>query len=89
MTTTANNTRTEVVDAIRSALAEAIGRDQSHVTEESGIFTEIGLDSTGVLDVLMAVEEILDIELDTEELEMKDFSTVGSLTDFLLVETRR
>jgi acyl carrier protein len=37
------------------------------------------MDSTGVLELLMALEDNLGIEVDPENLDMDDFKTVGTL----------
>ncbi|MFS0699024.1 acyl carrier protein [Cellulomonas sp. 179-A 4D5 NHS] len=72
-----------VLDAVVAALEEVLERPVTGVSAETSLFQEIGLDSTGVLDLLMVLEESLDLELDMENLEMKDFATVGTLRDFL------
>jgi len=79
--------RAELVTAVAAALSAVLERDVSDAREETALFHELGLDSTGVLDLLMLLEERLDLELDTDNLEMKHFSTVGSLADFLASET--
>lgn len=79
--------RERVIAAITGALEETLGAPQEGITEETSLFNEIGLDSTGVLDVLMGVEASLGVEIDSEDLEMKDFSNVGTLADFLQKDT--
>lgn len=76
-------TRTPVVDAIVESLAEVLNQDLENVSEQTELFTELGLDSTGILDLLMALEDRLGIEFDGDQLEMGHFSTVGSLADFV------
>ncbi|MDE9365078.1 acyl carrier protein [Luteipulveratus sp. YIM 133132] len=84
MTTT--TTDTTIVDAVIEGLAETLDRPMEGVTAQTSLFHEIGLDSTGVLDLLMVLEERLGIELDVESLEMKDFTTVGTLAAYLAHE---
>jgi acyl carrier protein len=79
----------EVGVAVRAALSDVLRRDLRNAADSAGLFTEIGLDSTGVLDLLMALEESLGIEVDTEDLRMSDFSTVASLTEFVARELAR
>ncbi|WP_144805057.1 acyl carrier protein [Curtobacterium sp. BH-2-1-1] len=79
--------RERVIAAITDALEETLGAPQEGITEETSLFNEIGLDSTGVFDVLMGVEASLGVEIDSEDLEMKDFSSIGTLADFLQKET--
>ena len=47
---------------------------------------DAGLDSTGVLELLMQLEEALGIEFDAENLEMSHFESVGSLARFVSAE---
>jgi len=80
-TTTA--TRPRVVDAIIDGLSEVLGRELPEVTGRTSLITELGLDSTSVLDLLMAIEERLGLELDTESLQMSHFATVDTLAGFV------
>lgn len=84
MTTTAATDH--VVEAVIDGLAETLDRPMEGVTEQTSLFHEVGLDSTAVLDLLMVLEERLGVEVDMETLEMKDFTTVGSLARFLAQE---
>ncbi|KSW28528.1 acyl carrier protein [Cellulomonas sp. B6] len=93
MTTTADSTSPapgstddEVTAAVVAALETVLERPVPGVTRTTSLFHEVGLDSTGVLDLLMVLEETLDLELDMESLEMKDFATVGTLRDFLVAQ---
>lgn len=72
-----------VVEAIIEGLREVLGREMPEVTEQTSLIDELGLDSTSVLDLLMAIEERLDLELDTESLHMGHFATVGTLAAFV------
>lgn len=82
----ATATRPRVVDAIIDGLVEVLGRDLPEVTEETSLITELGLDSTSVLDLLMSIEERLELELDSESLHMGHFATVGTLAAFVGAE---
>ncbi|MCX5077867.1 acyl carrier protein [Streptomyces sp. NPDC060334] len=78
--------RTRVVGTIAASLAAVLGHEIPGLTEESRLFDQVGLDSSGVFELLMALEESLDIELDTDQLEMAHFESVRTLADFLLAE---
>jgi len=81
-----NETTTGPADLHR-VIAEALGgvleRDLEDIGLETMLFDELGLDSTGVLDLMLRLEELLGVELDTDELEMGHFATVGNLAGFL------
>lgn len=74
---------TSTFDLVVSALRTTLDRDLGAVDEDTALFTTLGLDSTGVLDLLMNLEDELGISLEAEELEMSDFSTVGSLVRYV------
>ncbi|MGW7446195.1 phosphopantetheine-binding protein [Kitasatospora sp. NPDC054795] len=84
-TTTALD-RAELVAVIGRALTAVLGDGLPELTEESRLFDQVGLDSSGVFELLMELEEALDIELDTDHLEMSHFESLRSLADFLITE---
>ena len=76
--------RSSIVSAVERALREVLNDAvPAGLAEQSRLFEDLHLDSTGVLELLMALEENLGIEVDPESLDMDDFQTVGSLTDYL------
>ncbi|GAB7034761.1 phosphopantetheine-binding protein [Streptomyces sp. NPDC021749] len=77
-----------VIAAVTEALGDVLQRDLTGLATDTRLFDELGLDSTGVLDLLLALEELLDCEFDTENLEMSHFATAGSLADHLMGELR-
>jgi acyl carrier protein len=76
--------RTDIVAAVERALREVLNDAvPAELAPDSRLFEDLHLDSTGVLELLMALEENLGIEVDPENLDMDDFQTVASLTDYL------
>ena len=78
--------RARIVSAITTVLAQVLDYDLPELTESSRLFDELGLDSTGVFELLMQLEEALEVEFDTDNLEMAHFETVASLADFVVAE---
>jgi acyl carrier protein len=78
-----NKTTSDLHRVIAEALGGVLQRDLGDIGPETMLFDELGLDSTGVLDLMLKLEELLGIELDTDELEMGHFATVGNLARFL------
>lgn len=76
--------RTDLVRRIELALSEALERPVENLSEDVRLFDDMHLDSTSMLEVLMALEDTVGVEIDPEGLEMEDFATVGSLTEFLM-----
>lgn len=72
-----------VQNAVIRALSRVIGTDLPDVTAQTKLFDELALDSTSVLELLMAIEEDLGVEFDPDNLEMQHFATVGSLSEYV------
>jgi acyl carrier protein len=73
----------EVIEAVTACLAEVTKRDVSGLTADTRLFEDLHLDSTSILELLMAVEDRVDIEVDPEKLNMDDFQTVGTLAAYV------
>jgi acyl carrier protein len=75
------------VAAIIDLLPQVLGADIGVVTEDSRLFEDLGLDSTGVLDLMLKLEESLGVEFDTDNLHLHHFESVRTLADFVVAET--
>ena len=75
--------RTQVVAQIRAATAALLGHELPALSDGTTL-AELGLDSTGVLEMLMGLEQHASFEVDADELDPVVFDTVGSLADFVL-----
>jgi acyl carrier protein len=74
--------RDAVLTAIGSALGDVLDGELPEITEHTRLF-DLGLDSTSVLELLLALEDALGTEFDNENLRMSDFETVGTLADYV------
>ncbi|MEU8180120.1 acyl carrier protein [Micromonospora sp. NPDC049044] len=86
MTIAAQPSTDRVIDVVAEALSAVLERDIGEIDRDTKLFEEIGLDSTGVLDLMMYLEEALEMQFYTENLEMSHFLTVGALADFIHTE---
>ncbi|GAA0482614.1 acyl carrier protein [Streptomyces sp. NPDC046215] len=75
--------RQKLLSAIETALAEVLERDVPPITEDTRFFEDLFLDSTSVLELLVSLEDHIGIDIDPEELDMDDFTSVGSLASRL------
>jgi acyl carrier protein len=64
-------------------LEQVLGKDLSDVSADTELFGELNLDSTAVLEILMAIEEQMGVSFDPETLEPGHLKSVGTLTDFI------
>ena len=71
----------EVFDNVKGLFVEDLGIDESKVTMEAKLEEDLEIDSLGIVEVVMALEDELDIEIDDEELA--DVSTVGEAVKLL------
>jgi acyl carrier protein len=79
--------RARVVEAILDLLPEVLGAELGVVTEDAALFDELGLDSTGVLDLMLKLEESIGVEFDTDNLQLSHFESVRTLADYVVAET--
>ena len=76
----------ETVDAVREVLIDTLELTQSpdELTRETALFGAIPeLDSFGVVNLVVALEERFDIVIDDDEFGEDLFESVGALTDFV------
>ncbi|APO69782.1 acyl carrier protein (plasmid) [Rhizobium gallicum] len=71
-------------DALRSALESVLEENIPALSDEIVLFERFRLDSMTMLETLIELEERLGFSADPEELDIKDFETVGGYTDFLV-----
>ncbi len=75
--------QTDTFSLVVKALESTLDRPLEEVSPDTSLFNALGLDSTGVLDLLMNLEDELGVEIDTETLDLADFATVGSLVTYV------
>ncbi len=76
----------ETVDAVREVLIDTLELTQTpdELTRETALFGAIPeLDSFGVVNLVVALEERFDIVIDDDEFGEDLFESVGTLTDFV------
>ncbi|MDT8912952.1 phosphopantetheine-binding protein [Amycolatopsis sp. PS_44_ISF1] len=79
--------RVSTVKAIDVALREVLQRELPPLDETTRLFDELHLDSTSVLELLMALEDAVGMTVNPEDLRAEDFTTIGALADFVLANT--
>ncbi|HEU5469121.1 MAG TPA: phosphopantetheine-binding protein [Actinophytocola sp.] len=75
--------RQRVVDSIGKVLPNILDRTPEVLAEDTRLFDELGMSSSKTLELLLALEEELDIQVDVEEIERKHLESIGSLADFI------
>ena len=66
---------------MRDVIVETVGCEAAAVTPEARLNEDLGADSLAAMELIMALEEKLDIEIDDAELDQ--FKTVNDLVSYL------
>lgn len=77
-------TRIEITEKLRDVLKMAMGSNAEALdtcTEQSNLITDLGLNSVGILYVVIAIEEFFNIRFDN--VGFGDFKTVGDVIDYI------
>ena len=74
--------RRQAIEHIRTAVEKVTRRDLPALDEQTPL-PSLGLDSTGMLELLMELEDLADVVVDPDELDPEVFETVGTLCDYL------
>ncbi|MFF8732529.1 acyl carrier protein [Streptomyces sp. NPDC015171] len=75
--------REAIVRTLEAALTDVLERPVTGLSGEVRLFDDLHLDSTTMLEMLMALENSLGLVVDPEELDADDFETVDTFTDFV------
>lgn len=70
-------------EKVLNILIEVTGDDEIADDKEADLFEAGLLDSLGIIEVLLKIEEVFGLKLQPTDLEKKDMSTVNNLVDFL------
>jgi len=73
--------RDKLLEIVREASVGVLGCDPAKVTPEAHFADDLEADSLALVEIIMAVEDELDIQVPEEEL--KDVRTVGAALDLL------
>ncbi len=77
--------RNEVMEGLREILKTIEGHDDKVIdaaTDSSNLKSDLGLNSIGMLYIMITIEEKFDISFDDSHIE--DFKTVGDVVDYIL-----
>lgn len=69
-------------EKVRNVIAESLGCDMEAVTLEAKLTDDLGADSLGAVELMMALEEATGVSIDDEA--MPNMKTVGDIMDYLI-----
>ena len=76
--------REEIIEKLKDIIIFAMPNKKEIIekcTEESNLTTDIGLNSVGLLYIVIAVEELFNVSF--ESVSFDDFETVGNVIDYI------
>lgn len=72
-----------MLDKVLDIFEEVTGTDEIREDLDLDLFEAGLLDSLGIIEVLLKIEEVFNIKLQPTDLERKDMATVNNLVSFL------
>ncbi len=72
----------EVYNKIKSVLMDEFEVEESDVSMEANLFTDLELDSLDAIDLMVTLDKELGIEIKTEE--MQDMRTIEDVCNFVI-----
>ncbi|EJR73577.1 phosphopantetheine-binding protein [Bacillus cereus] len=78
------NTIKNLKDLVTGIVAKQLELQKHEIKEDANIFEDLGLDSTGVIELLLALEEECEIEFDMEELDPANLESINAITEYIL-----
>ncbi|NUR26293.1 MAG: phosphopantetheine-binding protein [Catenulispora sp.] len=75
--------RERVVDTVCILLPDVLKRSVDGAGEATTLMEDLGMSSTGALEIVLLLEENLEIEISVEDLGREHFETVGTLADYV------
>jgi acyl carrier protein len=82
---TGNIGRSEIIEHLRDIMEPWVSSaDQiDKISEETNLVVDLGLDSIGILQVILGIEKALGISIENHELDSQLLSTTGNLVSLI------
>lgn len=75
-------TQEEIYNKIKSVLMDEFEVEESAISMEANLFTDLDLDSLDAIDLMVTLDKELGVEIKTEE--MQDLRTIEDVSKFVL-----
>ncbi|WP_194895764.1 phosphopantetheine-binding protein [Catenulispora pinisilvae] len=75
--------RARIVDTVCALLPDVLKREVDGAGEGTTLMEDLGMSSTGALEIVLLLEENLEVEISVEDLGREHFETVGTLADYV------
>ena len=74
-------------DKLKEIIADKLSVNEDEITMESTFIDDLGADSLDIVELIMALEEELEIEIPDEDAE--GFKTVGDVVEYITEHTEK
>ncbi len=80
-----NPERAEIIERMRNILEPWVFNAAliDKISEKTNLITDLGLDSIGILQMILGVEKEFGISIETNELDSETFSIMGNLLEII------
>lgn len=68
-------------EKIREIISEQLGIDKEEITQETSIYDDLGADSLDLVELIMALEQEFDLEIDDDDVEK--IKTIGDAVSYI------
>ncbi len=75
--------RQRVFDSAGEILPRVLGREIPALTDSTELMSDLGLRSATTLELLLELEDTLEIQIDVEEIDGQNVTTIGALADYV------
>lgn len=72
-----------VLEKLKSILSEQFDVEESEITLETDLFSDLEADSLDLADLLASVEDEFDIDIEADEDIMDSINTVGDIVNYI------
>ena len=74
-------------DKLKEIIADKLSVNEDEITMESTFIDDLGADSLDIVEIIMALEEELEMEIPDEDAE--GFKTVGDVVEYITEHTEK
>jgi acyl carrier protein len=80
-----NPKRAEIIERMRNILEPWVSDATliDKISEKTNLITDLGLDSIGILQMILGVEKEFDISIETSELDSETFSIMDNILEII------
>jgi len=75
--------RPRIIDTMHTLLPRVLRREAPDTSESTTLMDDLGLTSSTTLELLLELEDSLEIQINVEDIDEGDVTTLGALADYI------